>query len=88
MTLTVAEQAAYGSVFGAEYRKSIASPPASVIHDRDAWEKWERGQATNAAEVAWAVVDRLRGIRAEMVLGFGESSDVVEMYDACVGAKP
>lgn len=87
MKLTVAEQAAYGSVFGAEYRKSIRSPPADVIHNHDKWEEWERGQATSAAEVAWSVVDRMREIRADMVAGFGEDSDVVEMYDACTGTN-
>lgn len=85
MKLTVAEQAAYGAVFGAEYRKNIATPPADVIHDHDRWEKWERGQATSAAEVAWSVVDRLREIRPDMVEGFGENADVVQMYDICTG---
>lgn len=83
MKLTIAEQAAYGSVFGAEYRRSIERPPADIIHDYDKWEAWERGQATSAAEVAWSVVERLREIRPDMVDGFGEDSDVVQMYDAC-----
>lgn len=87
MKLTIAEQAAYGSVFGHEYRNSIRSPPAHVIHNHDKWEEWERGQATSAAEVAWSVVDRMREIRADMVAGFGEGSDVLEMYDACTGPK-
>lgn len=87
MKLTVAEQAAYGSVFGSEYRKNIESPPANVIHDRDKWEAWERKQATRAAEVAWSVVERMREIRQDMVDGFGKGADVVKMYDACTSGR-
>jgi hypothetical protein len=83
LRLTVAEQAAYGGAFAAEYRKSIAVVPSHLVHDSTAWEQWERGQATSAAEVACGIVERLREIRPEMVAGFGEGSDVLAMYDAC-----
>lgn len=88
LKLTTAEQAAYGATFATEYRKAISSPPQYITAaGSKTWEEWEIAQATSAAETAWAVVSRMREIRKEMVKGFGDDSDVVEMYDACVNKK-
>lgn len=39
--MTSVEAAIYGAAFARKYLDAIGDPPAHVLYDPDAWERWE-----------------------------------------------
>lgn len=82
------EKLVWAQVYAREYREDIRNPPAHVVvpnHDEpDKWGEWEKNQATSAAEMAWAVVSRMREIGDRLGAGYGETDDVTLMWEQMI----
>lgn len=77
----------WAAVFGGEMRKVFLSISVSIAHE-DAVEEWETNQAVRAAELACAVVSKMRDAERNCIKEWGNNSDVTEMLQNMLGKTP
>ena len=81
--MTQGEKMVWAAVFAAKH--DISNPPRHCLvpHGEETdkrWQEWEANQAVSAIEFAGYAVLRLREVEGRVADGFGEDSDVYQLY--------
>jgi hypothetical protein len=83
--LTPGERMVWAAVYAKE--RDIRNPPRDLNYPKnvEALREWERGQAYHAIESACYAVQAMREAADHMKNGFGEDSDVYQMFVDMLG---